>query len=93
VKYLAENVDKAVVKRIYEKLKISLLAHKSTFVGVVAHHDCAANPVPKKTQIKQLHLAVKHVGKMCKDLNVDARVVGLWVGKDFETAEKCVDEL
>ncbi len=55
---------------------ISINKHGSHVVAVVAHHDCAGNPVAKEQQLHQLALAIN----MINEWGYDAEVLGLWGG-------------
>jgi hypothetical protein len=78
VKILAENL--AGVASIEQRVKISVEAHGSQLISVVAHHDCAGNPVPKETQLKQLEAALKTV----RTWNYQAQCIGLWVDDKWQ---------
>lgn len=56
-------------------LAVSIDVHGSKQIAVVAHHDCAGNPVPDKTQKAQVTLAVRKL----RDGFPDSEVIGLWV--------------
>ena len=59
-------------------IDISLKKHKSKGIAIVAHYDCAGNPVPDEEQKKLLQKAVSFL--MNKYINVS--VCGLWVDKN-----------
>lgn len=66
--------------KLVEKIKISVKKHGSSSIAVVAHHDCAGNPVEKGKQIEQLRTAVEKLKKHFKN----AKIVGLWVNERLE---------
>ena len=59
-------------------IDISLKKHKSKGIAIVAHYDCAGNPIPDEEQKKLLQKAVTFL--MEKYINVS--VCGLWVNKN-----------
>jgi len=78
VKILAENG--AEVDSIKRRVNISVEAHGSKIIAVIAHYDCAGNPVPKETQIEQLKFALKTVGTW----NYNVPCIGLWVDENWQ---------
>ncbi|KGP76641.1 hypothetical protein JT05_03690 [Desulfosporosinus sp. Tol-M] len=78
VKILAENL--AGVASIEQRVKISVEAHGSKLISVVAHHDCAGNPVPKEIQLKQLEAALKTI----RAWNYTVQCIGLWVDEKWQ---------
>jgi hypothetical protein len=50
-------------------------AHGSRKIAVVAHHDCAGNPVPDNTQRGQVNVAVARLSERYPD----AEILGLWL--------------
>ena len=83
VLYLAEKTDSQQVKSILQRIDISINNHKSKGIAVVAHHDCAGNPVDDQTQISQLGQAINFLAG--RYANVE--ITGLWVGSDFSVTE------
>jgi hypothetical protein len=83
VRFLAEDQDLWVSASIQRRLEISVNRHKSELVAIAGHHDCAGNPVPKETQLKQIVAAIKTV----KGWNFKVRVIGLWVNENWEVQE------
>ncbi|AKG92616.1 hypothetical protein GAH_00019 [Geoglobus ahangari] len=67
-------------EKILEKVMVSVKNHGSDFIAVVAHHDCAGNPVGREEQIEQLKMSVE----MLKRSIENAVVVGLWVNENLE---------
>lgn len=65
---------------IIDRVRISINAHGSGVVAVVAHSGCAGNPVTKKEHMEHLELAVKEVMSWAPE----ERVIGLWVNKNWE---------
>ena len=53
--------------------------HGSKVIAVVAHHDCAGNPVTKDQHLKEVRKAVEVI----RSWGYDAEVFALWVGPDW----------
>lgn len=83
-KILAENLDSAVVADIKKRIDISVKKHQSKVVAIVAHPECAGNPVDKSHQIGHLHAAYKQV----KSFNLPVEIILLWVEEDWKTVQK-----
>ncbi len=78
-RHLAEGGDEFIRSCV----KISVERHRSRLLAIVAHHDCAGNPVDKETQLSQILLAV---GKF-KRLFPDLYIIGLWVNEAWQVEE------
>jgi len=70
-------------EHLLQKIRISREAHGSRLLVVVAHHDCAGNPVDEETQKKQLVEAGHHL----KDRFPDMTVRALWLDDAFVAYE------
>ena len=64
-------------------IDISLKKHESQGIAIVAHYDCAGNPIPDEKQKKLLKKSVAFLMK--KYMNVS--VCGLWVDKNKKIEE------
>jgi len=51
-KILGEKKNNAVLESIRKRVEISITRHASNLAAIVGHHDCAGNPVDKKTQLR-----------------------------------------
>lgn len=69
-----------IVGAIIDRLKVSINAHGSSLVAVVAHADCAGNPVPRAEHMRQLTQSIELVRSFAPDV----RVIGLWVNSRFK---------
>ncbi|MCK4752137.1 MAG: hypothetical protein KAS75_01730 [Planctomycetes bacterium] len=83
VLYLAEKTDSEQTKSILQRIDISINNHKSTGVAIVAHHDCAGNPLDDQTQMGQLQLAANFL--LSRYPNVE--IIGLWVDSNWSVTE------
>ncbi|KUK11126.1 MAG: hypothetical protein XD50_0571 [Clostridia bacterium 41_269] len=82
-KILAENRSSSAADSIRKRVEISITKHFSKLIAVVAHYDCAGNPVDREIHIKHLHAAVETV----KSWGFDADVIGLWVDDKWQVHE------
>lgn len=71
VQHLDGAVD-TVGEGLLQSLSVSIRAHGITQVAIVAHHDCAGNPVSDEKQREQLARAVPTLGARFPDLEVVA---------------------
>lgn len=78
VKHLTPEYDPAT-EGIVNDLGASIRAHGSTQVALVAHHDCAGNPVDDDSQRSQLNEAVAFFRRRYPEMDV----TGLWVGEKW----------
>ena len=67
------------VDSIRGRVDISVNKHGSRTVAIVAHHDCAGNPVGKDEQMCQLATAIETV----RSWGFDVDVIGLWVDENW----------
>lgn len=75
IKHLTPNYDPAT-NLIIEDLETSLNGHQSRQIALVAHQDCAGNPVSDEAQQEQLREAVAHFRRRYPGYEV----IGLWLG-------------
>ena len=80
---ILSNKETENLESIISCIDISLNKHKSKGIAIIAHYDCAGNPIPDEEQKKLLQKAVTFLMK--KYINVS--VCGLWVNKNW-TVEK-----
>jgi hypothetical protein len=67
------------IESLKRKATLSVEAHGSAAIAVVAHHDCAGNPVSKEEQLDHLRRAVEVVASW----KLPVRIVGLWVNEQW----------
>lgn len=79
VKILSENKDNGLIEHIKRCVEISIKKHNSNLLAVVAHYDCAGNPVDKDTQVSHLLSAVGKVSSWLDKI----KIVGLWVDEKW----------
>ncbi len=80
---LAENTDNLLIESICRRIDISIKKHQSEIIFVSGHHDCAGNPVPKDTQLRQL----KKSSECLRQKYTETRIIRLWVNSQWEAEE------
>ncbi len=80
VKILAEGRNRLLLGSIRRRVKISVERHGSRLVAIIAHYDCAGNPVDEEAQRLQLECAIRRV----ESWGLGVRVVGLWVNERWQ---------
>ncbi len=83
VRILAEEQQSDLADSILARVDISVKKHKSKTVAIVAHYDCAGNPVKKDVQLEQLESAVDFLN----DEYPDIKIFGLWVDSDWNVEQ------
>ena len=76
VKHLVADTDQTPT--LLANLDTSVKVHGSRHIAIVAHHDCAGNPVPDKVQKQQIAEALVHMSR----LHPHAEVIGLWIDRN-----------
>lgn len=82
VKLIPEN-NQGAIDSIRKRMDISVSRHQSRLVAIVAHHDCAGNPVAKEKQHEQVLKSMDII----KRWNYNVQVVGLWVDENWKVSE------
>ena len=59
-------------RRLLEQVAVSVDAHDSKRLAIVAHGDCAGNPVPDATQRAQLEEATATLANLLPEMTVSA---------------------
>lgn len=80
VKILSERTDKVIVDSILRRCSISVEKHGSNSIAIIAHHDCAGNPVKKETQLVQLGKSVEFIRNRYSSVHI----LPLWVNRNWE---------
>jgi len=80
VRILAEATDTYAIGSIKHRVEISVKRHGSALVAIVAHADCAGNPVDKRTQLEQLRAAEATVRSWGMDVGLNL----LWLGDNWQ---------
>jgi len=72
---LADEPDSLRAQALYRCVEISMRAHGSRALALVAHEDCAGNPKSDESQVRQLRVALSGLRRRFPRLEA----VGLWV--------------
>ena len=65
---------------ILKRILVSRDKHKSKQLALVAHHDCAGNPVSKEKRMEQLTQAAKIMATW----NLEMNILMLWVDENWK---------
>mgnify|MGYP006883059712 CR=1 FL=1 len=65
---------------ILKRILVSRDKHKSTNLALVAHHDCAGNPVSKEKHLDHLNQSAKILATW----NLGMDILMLWVDENWE---------
>lgn len=68
-----------LVDSIKDRVEISVNGHGSRVIVLVGHYDCAGNPGPREMQDDHVMKGLKVIGSW----NYPARILGVWVGEDW----------
>ncbi|MFW6153631.1 MAG: carbonic anhydrase [Planctomycetota bacterium] len=77
---MADPTNAAAIDSILRRVDVSVHQHGSKGIAIVAHTDCAGDPVDDDQCIVHLCRAVKVMRKAYPDLEV----IGLWLGADWQ---------
>ncbi len=79
VRVLAEPNDPWLAESIRRRAVISVEKHGSQHLAIVAHADCAGNPLSQEKQLEQLRRACRIVQSWNLGVSIDL----LWLGDDW----------
>jgi len=79
-KVLSKHPNKDLIALLKEKAKISIEQHRSDTLLLIAHANCAGNPVSEEQQKEELHEAVSYVASWKLPFE---RILALWLDPDF----------
>jgi hypothetical protein len=88
VRATTDRPDRGLAGSTLQHTALSIGEHNSVAIAVVAHHECAGNPVSDEEQIEQLHLAADSLAKQFPALPI----ICLWVDDTWTVNEVCVRE-
>lgn len=80
---LAAQADRTLVESILSRIRISVEKHGSQALALVAHHDCAGNPVDKTRHIEQLRSGRAFLNAQFPGVMVFC----LWIGPSWQVEE------
>lgn len=83
VRYLSDETDTSQTESTLYSILISIEKHGSRQIAIVAHDDCAGNPIPAEMQQDQVRVSV-----MClKEHFPHCEILGLWADADLQIQE------
>lgn len=85
VRPLADTVDSEAKQSTVRRVGLSIEAHNSRVVSVVAHEGCAGNPVAREQQLEQLAESARFLAEHFPDV----LTIGLWVSEHGDITEVC----
>ncbi len=69
-----------LVESIKSRLMISVKAHGSKTVAIIAHFDCAGNPVDKEQHLSDVIKSIQTIRSWNLPLE---KIIGLWVNEEW----------
>jgi carbonic anhydrase len=76
---LSHRYESREAQSIFRRIEVSLQAHSSKGIAIVAHHDCAGNPIPDSEQKLQLQTCLELLSRRYRRLEI----VGLWLDQNW----------
>jgi len=76
---LGDKTDEVLIESIRRRVEISVGKHGSRYIAVVAHHDCAGNPVDAEVQLAQVERAVE----LMQNWGFECEIVPLWIDEEW----------
>jgi hypothetical protein len=83
VRLLATSPETNAARSMHRRVQVSIDAHGSRHIAVVAHHDCAGNPVTETEQKEQLRAAAAMLSRRYPDCDV----IALWLDEGWAVSE------
>ena len=83
VSILSGDLSSQGAKSIFRRIDISVEKHRSSGIVVVAHADCAGNPLTDEAQRDQLHKSLEAIRQAYPEM----KVLGLWADKTWTITE------
>lgn len=80
---ISQQPESEEIISIFRRVELSIESHTSKGIAIVAHHECAGNPIPDTDQISQLQLCLERLSKRYPQLDI----VGLWLDQNWEVHE------
>ena len=71
---LSQDIENRDTISIFRRIEVSINVHLAKGIAIVAHQDCAGNPLPDSEQKLQLQICQKILSKRYPQLEV----IGLW---------------
>lgn len=88
VKILALRPDSSQASSILRLIEISFESHASSGLAIIAHHDCAGNPIPDTEQQGQLETSLNNLSERFPEI----KLIGLWLDRKGDIHEYRVSD-
>ena len=85
LRVLAESAESDGTRSILRRVKVSVDAHGSELIAVVAHADCAGNPTGEEEQRRQIARSAEYLAQTFPGVSV----IGLWVDDRWTVSRTC----
>ncbi|MFQ5498515.1 MAG: carbonic anhydrase [Candidatus Zixiibacteriota bacterium] len=83
VDILSSHPDSDRSQSIFDRVELSMRAHNSCGFAIVAHYDCAGNPVEESEQRRQLKVCVRLLARKYPEIEP----IGLWIDNTWSVCE------
>jgi hypothetical protein len=80
---IAEFPDSMDTLSLFRRVDVSINAHASNALAIVAHHDCAGNPILDTEQIIQIKICLDIIMKRFPDVEA----IGIWLDSNWTPQE------
>jgi hypothetical protein len=80
---ISTSPDSEDVRSMIRMIDISISVHGSERLAIVAHHDCAGNPIPDDDQKQQLEICLE----MLSERFPTKEIIALWLDESFQIKE------
>ena len=83
VRYLSDEMESPQTESTLHSILISIEKHGSRQIAIVAHDDCANNPIPAEMQQDQVRVSMRRLNQHFPH----CQILGLWVDEDLQVME------
>lgn len=83
VALLSSDPESDASRSIFQRVEVSLNAHHSKGIAMVAHYNCAGNPVSDAEQREQMRVCLRVLAKRYPAV----ALIGLWVDDTWAVSE------
>jgi hypothetical protein len=80
---LSQRPESRDARSVFRRVDVSIEAHSSKQIAIVAHYDCAGNPVPDSEQKQQIYSCLEILAKRYPQMEL----LGLWLDQDWRIHE------
>jgi len=84
---ISQHPDSGDANSIFRRVEVSIEAHSSQDIAIIAHHDCAGNPVTDSEQRQQLKECLETLAKRYPNM----ALLGLWLDGNWTIHEYTIE--